>query len=65
MQPGNIYFTFTPPPEMILRNTHRLKYKESFYMSLSDEELGVSGKRKNRECVEGRKISGPEVGQNK
>jgi hypothetical protein len=50
---------------MILRNTHRLKYKESFYMSFRDEELGVSGKRKNKDCVEGRKMSGPEDGINK
>jgi hypothetical protein len=50
---------------MIPRNTHRLKYKDSFYMSFRDEELGVSGKRKKKDCVEGRKMSGPEVGKNK
>ena len=34
-------------------------------MFFRDEEIGVSGKGKNKDCVEGRKIYGPEDGKNK
>jgi len=34
-------------------------------MFFRDEELGVSGERKNKDCVEGQKMSRPEDGTNK